>query len=93
MAKTTDTRVEAVARAMARFRLAHHHRVSSGLSGRLADSIRRVEDKLWPSLVDEAEAVIAALDPPSGSGASEPQRLTAAPLTRPDDGLASEQKP
>ena len=93
MARTTDTRVEAVARAMARFRLAHHHRVSSGLTGRLADSIRRVEDKLWPSLVDEAEAVIAALDPPSAASASAPQRLTAAPSTRPDDGSASDQKP
>jgi hypothetical protein len=92
MARTTDTRVEAVARAMARFRLAHHHRVASGLTGRLADSIRRVEDKLWPSLVDEAEAVIAALDPPSGSSPSEPQRLTAAPSARPGESAAGDQK-
>jgi hypothetical protein len=92
MARTTDTRVEAVARAMARFRLAHHHRISSGLTGRLADSIRRVEDKLWPSLVDEAEAVIAALEPPSGPSASEP-RLTVAPSARPNDGSVGDQKP
>jgi hypothetical protein len=57
-----DKRVETAARAMARYRL----RLDSFISSLNPDIVAKVrqsaEDKLWPSLVGEAKAMVEALD-------------------------------
>jgi hypothetical protein len=57
-----DPRVEVAARALLRFRLASYHQVPAALEAKLGASLRRVEERLWPSLCEEARAVIKALD-------------------------------
>ena len=57
-----DPRVEVAARALLRFRLASYHQVPAALETKLGASLRRVEERLWPSLCEEARAVIKALD-------------------------------
>jgi hypothetical protein len=65
----TPKRIETVARALARFRLGKETFVSS-LNPDLVGKLRQgAEDKLWPSLVGEASAVIEAIDA-SGRDAS-----------------------
>jgi len=58
---TRSERVEAAARALIRHRLARHH-VPASLTAIVAESARRVEDQMWPTLLDEARAVVDALD-------------------------------
>ena len=53
--------VEIVARALARHRLAYHHRISPNLVPSVAAAISRAEERLWPALTDEAQAVLAAM--------------------------------
>jgi len=57
-----DPRVEVVARALLRHRLASYHQVPAALEAKLGASLRRVEERLWESLSEEARAVIKALD-------------------------------
>jgi hypothetical protein len=57
-----DPRVEVAARALLRHRLASYHQVPPALEAKLSASLRRVEERLWPSLIEEARAVIKALD-------------------------------
>lgn len=57
-----DLRVEVVARALLRHRLASYHQVPAELEAKLGASLRRVEERLWPSLSEEARAVVKALD-------------------------------
>ena len=57
-----DPRVEVVARALLQHRLASYHQVPAALEAKLGASLRRVEERLWPSLSEEARAVIKALD-------------------------------
>jgi len=57
-----DPRVEVAARALLRYRLASYHQVPAALEAKLGASLRRVEERLWPSLCEEARAVIKALD-------------------------------
>jgi hypothetical protein len=57
-----DPRVEVAARALLRYRLASYHEVPAALEAKLGASLRRVEERLWPSLCEEARAVIKALD-------------------------------
>jgi hypothetical protein len=57
-----DPRVEVAARALLRHRLASYHQVPAALEAKLGASLRRVEERLWPSLSEEARAVIKALD-------------------------------
>jgi hypothetical protein len=57
-----DPRVEVAARALLRHRLASYHQVPAALEAKLSASLRRVEERLWPSLSEEARAVIKALD-------------------------------
>jgi hypothetical protein len=57
-----DPRVEVAARALLRHRLASYHQVPAALEAKLGASLRRVEERLWPSLSEEARAVIQALD-------------------------------
>jgi hypothetical protein len=58
----TDPRVEVAARALLRHRLASYHQVPAALEAKLGASLRRVEERLWPSLSEEARAVVKALD-------------------------------
>ena len=57
-----DPRVEVAARALLRYRLASYHQVPAALEAKLGASLQRVEERLWPSLCEEARAVIKALD-------------------------------
>jgi hypothetical protein len=57
-----DPRVEVAARALLRYRLTSYHQVPVALEAKLGASLRRVEERLWPSLTEEARAVIKALD-------------------------------
>ena len=57
-----DPRVEVAARALLRYRLTSYHEVPAALEAKLGASLRRVEERLWPSLTEEARAVIKALD-------------------------------
>jgi hypothetical protein len=57
-----DPRVEVAARALLRHRLTSYHQVPAALEAKLGASLRRVEERLWPSLTEEARAVIKALD-------------------------------
>jgi hypothetical protein len=57
-----DPRVEVAARALLRHRLTSYHQVPAALEAKLGASLRRVEERLWPSLSEEARAVIKALD-------------------------------
>jgi len=57
-----DPRVEVAARALLRYRLASYHQVPAALEAKLDASLRRVEERLWPSLSEEARAVVRALD-------------------------------
>jgi len=57
-----DPRVEVAARALLRHRLTSYHQVPPALEAKLGASLRRVEERLWPSLIEEARAVIKALD-------------------------------
>jgi len=57
-----NPRVEVAARALLRYRLAYYHQVPAALEAKLGASLRRVEERLWPSLCEEARAVIKALD-------------------------------
>ena len=57
-----DPRVEVAARALLRHRLASYHEVPAALEAKLGASLQRVEERLWPSLTEEARAVIKALD-------------------------------
>jgi len=58
----TAKRVETVARAMARYRLGAHMFSSSLNPDLIAKVIQGAEDRLWRSLIDEAEAVVEAID-------------------------------
>jgi hypothetical protein len=58
----TDKRVETAARAMARYRLGMDSFISSLNPDIVAKVRQSAEDKLWPSLVGEAEAMVEALD-------------------------------
>src|SRR5437588_449994 len=69
-------RVEAAARAMARYRLGMDSFVSSLNPDIVAKVRQSAEDKLWPSLVGEAKAMVEAIDT----------------LEREADGRAIEQK-
>ena len=64
-----DPRVEAAARAMAKYRLSTHS-FSPGLAPELvSDLLRAAEDRVWPTLLEEARLVLAAADGvPSGQG-------------------------
>jgi hypothetical protein len=62
MAVDEDPRVEVAARALLRYRLASYHEVPAALEAKLGASLRRVEERLWPSLTEEARAIIKALD-------------------------------
>jgi len=57
-----DPRVEVAARALLRYRLASYHHVPPAMQTKLTASLKRVEEKLWPSLAEEARAVVRALD-------------------------------
>jgi hypothetical protein len=57
-----DKRVEMAARAMARYRLGMDSFISSLNPDIVAKVRRSAEDKLWPSLVGEAQAMVEALD-------------------------------
>jgi hypothetical protein len=57
-----DPRVEVAARALLHYRLASYHQVPAALEAKLGASLQRVEERLWPSLCEEARAVIKALD-------------------------------
>src|SRR5262249_31414947 len=75
-------RIETVARALARFRLGKQTFVSSlnpDLVGKLRQS---AEDKLWPSLVGEATAVIEAIDASGQTNDRIPEHQEAAAIQR-----------
>jgi hypothetical protein len=57
-----DPRIEVAARALLRHRLASYHQVPAALEAKLGASLRRVEERLWPTLSEEARAVLRALD-------------------------------
>jgi hypothetical protein len=76
-------RIETVARALARFRLGKQTFVSSLNPDLVAKLRQSAEDKLWPSLVGEAAAVVEAIDAPAhdASGrAVDNRRHAATPL-------------
>ena len=57
-----DRRLEAAARAMARHRL-ECHSFSSQLTAELIEDLRQTaEERLWPSLIEEARAALDAAD-------------------------------
>ncbi len=57
-----DKRVETAARALARYRLGLESFISSLNPDVVAKVRRSAEDKLWPSLVGEANAMVEAID-------------------------------
>ncbi len=62
MSTEKDPRVELAARALLRHRLASYHQVPPSMQKKLGASLKRVEERLWPSLTEEALAVVRALD-------------------------------
>jgi hypothetical protein len=67
-----DRRVERAARAMARYRLGGSV-FAAGLPSEQARSIHEAAvERLWPSLVDEAAAVVEAIDANLGQREREP---------------------
>ena len=64
-----DPRVEAAAKAMAKYRLSTHS-FSPGLAPELVnDLLRAAEDRVWPTLLQEARLALEAADGiPSGQG-------------------------
>lgn len=76
-------RVERVARAMARYRLGRHPFTSSLNPDLMNKLYQAAEDKLWRSLVDEAKAVVEAIDVPgpdsTGHAAARHDRAPAMP--------------
>jgi hypothetical protein len=57
-----DPRIEAAARAMAKYRLSTHS-FSRSLGRELVDDLQRVaEDRVWPTLVEEARVALDAAD-------------------------------
>ena len=77
-----DKRVETAARAMARYRLGLDSFISSLNPDIVAKVKQGAEDKLWPSLVGEANAMVEALDAfeREPNGASAEQESAYAPL-------------
>jgi hypothetical protein len=67
--RANDPRVEVAARALLRYRLASYHEVPAALEPKLDASLQRVEERLWPSLSEEARAVVKALDRAEQTGA------------------------
>lgn len=67
-----DPRVEAAAKAMAKYRLSTHS-FSAGLAPELVnDILQAAEDRVWPTLLDEARLALEAADGvPSGQGQSD----------------------
>lgn len=57
-----DARIEAAARAMAKYRLSTHS-FSRSLGPELVDDLQRAaEDRVWPTLVEEARVALEAAD-------------------------------
>jgi hypothetical protein len=74
-----DRRLEAAARAMARHRL-ECHSFSPRLTAELIQGLRQIaEERLWPTLIDEARAALDAAD----------QVVTALPLAAPFAGAGA----
>jgi hypothetical protein len=91
-----DPRIETVARALARHRLGHSL-LANSLPSEVARSILdKSVEKLWPSLRDEAEIVVEALNqgdgqsPASKTATTEPVSEPALPQQPP---AAAEKKP
>ena len=80
-------RVEIVARALARHRLAHHHKISPSLVASVAAAISRAEERLWPMLAAEAQAVLEAIEGPrGGSGVEEGNPVRVSQPASPNPG-------
>jgi hypothetical protein len=78
-------RIEIVARAMARYHLGRQSFASTLNPDLIAKVCRGAEDRLWPALVEEAKAVVAALD-----DAAEPKSEAAAPkISGPKDEVVA----
>jgi hypothetical protein len=70
-------RIEIVARAMARHHLGEQTFASALNPGLVAQVCRGAEDNLWPSLVEEAKAVVQALDDAAAPKKDESSEQTA----------------
>ena len=60
--ETLDPRIEAAARAMARCRLSTHSFSRSLGSETIRELLQAAEDRVWPTLIEEAKAALEAAD-------------------------------
>jgi len=62
MTDILDPRLEAAARAMARHRLAVHSFSSTLTPDLIAELLQLAEERMWPTLLDEAQVAVEAAD-------------------------------